>query len=83
MAKQTKKMVSERAVLARLNRKLAKEQQKVCTTKEDSRGFGETGRYYVVDLNRNTIVIKGLHYDGLERLAKEEGCLKEYEALEQ
>lgn len=39
----------ERATVARLNRKLAREGERVRTCRENSRDFWELGRFYVVN----------------------------------
>lgn len=41
--------VSERALLSRVNRRLAKQGQKLYRTAWDSRWFNELGRFYVVE----------------------------------
>ena len=75
------KKVSERAMQARINRKLAQEGQKLMKTQPHSRDRGELGRWYIVDENTNTIAAHGI--DTLEALASELGTLKAGETLEQ
>lgn len=47
--------ISERALLARINRKLAKAGQAVRTCRESSGAFSTLGRHYVVDVDRNMV----------------------------
>lgn len=63
--------VSDRALLARVNRKLLKQDgQLVRVCREDSRWFNELGRYYVVDVKLNEVINKHVY---LEALAGELG----------
>ncbi|MDO3620226.1 hypothetical protein Q3O98_03850 [Ralstonia pseudosolanacearum] len=70
--------VSERAVLQRLNRALAKEGVTIRVCKETSRWFHGNGRYYAVDLNRNLITAQHVN---IELWARDEGVLKPFEAM--
>jgi len=74
------KQVSERAMQARINRKLAQEGQKLMKTQPHSRDRGELGRWYIVDEKTNTIAAHGI--DALDGLASELGTLKAGETLE-
>lgn len=74
------KIVSERAMMARINRRLAKEGQKLCKTPPQSRWFNDLGAFHIVNENQN--VIEAQHVD-LEELAKELGTLKPGEVLEE
>ncbi len=49
--------VTERALLARVNRKLAQESapMRMCVLSERSRWFSDLGRYYVIDLHQNVV----------------------------
>ncbi|PKG51933.1 MULTISPECIES: hypothetical protein [Halomonadaceae] len=78
----TKKPVSARALLARINRQLAKDGQQMKTCPERSQWHDELGSYYIVDLDTSTIVVKGI--DDLEEWTRREmdGVLKPFEALE-
>ena len=80
MAKNSKEKVklSERAVLARVNRALAKEDEIIRICREDSRWHPELGRFYSVDLSQNVIMSK--HVD-LEKWARELKVMKPYEIL--
>jgi len=70
--------VSERAIIARINRRLTKENEKLIICEETSPNFAELGRYYMVDLNQN--MITGKWFD-LERLGTELKALKGYEEI--
>ena len=71
--------VSERALLARLNRKLAAENLTVKKCAESSRWHSNLGDYYCVDMALNTITASHI---GLEGWGREYGCLKGFEELE-
>ncbi|HEV2294573.1 MAG TPA: hypothetical protein VGR35_12020 [Tepidisphaeraceae bacterium] len=70
--------VSERALLARLNRALAKEDQMLRKCRADSRWYRDLGDYALVDVSRNTWL--ATHVD-LEALGREMGVLQEFEHL--
>jgi hypothetical protein len=76
--------VSERALLQRVNRRLAKDNEQLRT----ARGFRDglyrhedstLGRYYAVDLSRN--VVTAAHID-LEKWGRELEVLKPWEVLQ-
>jgi hypothetical protein len=67
--------VSLRALIQRINRQLAKEDEKLCKARVWNT---DTGDYYVVDLNRNVIV--GQHVDP-EVWGRELGVLHPWEVL--
>lgn len=75
----TKAIVTERALFARIDRKLSKDGERLRRCKEDSKSFSDLGSLYIVDRNLNTIIAK--HCD-LERLGREIGALAEWEILE-
>ncbi len=77
-AKVKKVPVSERAILARINRKLAKSEQVVKKCRTDSRWYGECGNYYAIDLRTNCIQAK--HID-LEDWAKELDVIEPFEEV--
>jgi hypothetical protein len=79
MAKAKKVPVSERAILARINRKISVESRQIKKCRQDSNGFDHLGHYYEVNLHTNTVTDR--HVD-LERLAKSEGVLKDYETVD-
>ncbi|MCG8537784.1 MAG: hypothetical protein MI808_22065 [Pseudomonadales bacterium] len=70
--------ISERNLLRRLNRKLAKENLIVKTSPVNSRWYNENGRHYCVDESTN--VIRSQHID-IEQWARDEGCLAPSECL--
>jgi hypothetical protein len=70
--------VSERALMARIRRWLARGDERLATCREGSRGFQELGRYYIVDAKRN--FIRHTNVD-LEELGRKLGLLKEWEQL--
>jgi hypothetical protein len=74
--------VSERALVARINRKLREhgEMGELLRKNASQRWWSDLGDYYVVDIRGNYIVNR--HVD-LESFAKECGCLKPWEALQQ
>ena len=74
------KIISERAMQARINRKLAHDGQKLAKTQPHSRHRGELGRWYIVDENTNAITAHGI--DDLSKLANELGMLKAGEVLD-
>ena len=73
-----KKLISERALLARINRALDDEIVKKC--RQDSRWWYSLGDYYSVDLATNVIIDKDID---LEAYGREMGCLTEFEALDE
>jgi hypothetical protein len=70
--------VSERALMARIRRWLARGDERLATCREGSRGFQELGRYYIVDAKRN--FIRHTNVD-LEELGRKLGLLMEWEQL--
>ena len=69
--------VSARALIQRINRKLAAKQQKLKANRSD-RWRGELGDFYVIDLTNNVIVDKRVD---LETLGKGLECLGAWERL--
>ncbi len=67
--------ISERALFARINRVLAKSNEALRKCRQDSRAYQSIGPYYIVDVNRNSIIASGI--TDLKDLAKDEGvsCL--------
>jgi hypothetical protein len=70
--------VSERALLARLNRKLAADLEMVKTTRDNTRARQELGEFFVVDMQINGIV--GQDID-LEDFARTRGVLAQHAHL--
>lgn len=75
MKKKLKVPVSERALIARINRKLAHQGEKLFRSRSNEIQV-TVGDYYIVDLERNTTAGQKV---GLESLAKKLGALKPYE----
>ncbi len=73
-----KAMITERALLTRINRQLIKEMQQVRKCRINTSGHGELGDFYAVDLNCNTVTAK--HVD-LETWGRELGVLAGFEAV--
>ena len=73
----TRKQVTERALVQRLNRCLAREDRvlRKCRPGPD---YAELGDWYCVDLSSNTIASKDVD---LEEWGRELGVLKPYEAM--
>lgn len=74
----TKVMVSERALIQRINRKLSKESKVLKTAREKSVGFQSTGRFYIIDDSRNLVATTDIK---LEKLGRELKVLRPYEEL--
>ena len=75
-----KAIVSERAVIARINRALAGNWEALRVNRPGTKWESELGRYYLVDLSLNTI--NAQHVD-LAELAAELEVLKGYEELDE
>jgi len=71
--------ITERALLARVNRRLEKESRVIKICKTNSRWYNDFGRYYEVDTANNTITAQHIDLGGL---AREMGCLAGYETYE-
>jgi len=69
--------ISERALVGRLKRKLAKDGVFIRKCRQDSQWYGDLGDYYLVDAHNH---IAGTHIE-LEGYAREQGSLSEYEVL--
>jgi hypothetical protein len=74
MAKE-KVPVSRRALIQRINRRLAKDDQRLCV----SRGSSLPSDYHVVDTHRNAVVT---HVQSLEAYGRETKALADWERLE-
>lgn len=70
--------ISERALLARMNRKMASDEIQVKKSRIGSSVHQELGDYYSIDLKRN--VVDSKHID-LEALARQLGVLAAFEEL--
>lgn len=78
MAKGNKVPVSERALVGRINRALAKDGEALRRCRRNSRAWPELGDYYVVDINKNFVTGKRLD---LEDYGRELKVLADFEAL--
>lgn len=74
----TKTKISENALLARINRKVAGENQTVRRCREGSASFPTLGRFYLIDAYRNAV--EAMHLD-LELLGRELGAIRADETL--
>ncbi len=72
-----KAKVTSRAVIQRINRKLAPDMEKLRTTRGERMQL-EVGRYHVVDFGRN--IITGVNIDP-EEMARALGVLEDYEEM--
>lgn len=70
--------VNERALFARVNRALAKNGERLCRARAGTRAHSDVGRYYVIDLQSNSIAAKDCD---LEALAKDMKLLADWEML--
>ena len=71
--------ISERALAARVSRRLSKDGERLKACKEDSRAFNSLGRYYVVDIERNVVTDRRID---LEAFARKLGVLQAWEKLD-
>ena len=76
MPKQTKLAVSERAVVQRINRKLAPE-RKLCKSRSVRMSI-DVGQWFVVNCRINGVQLKDVD---VPSLAKELGVLREWETV--
>lgn len=74
--------VSERAVIARLNRKLKADGRQLKTKRGNWRS-DISGPYYLLDVERNIVVAGGSVHSriDLEEFARKSGALQEWEVL--
>jgi hypothetical protein len=77
MAGKVKVPVTKRALIQRVNRALAKDGEQLKATK-GAQAQLDLGEFYVVDVSLNAVSRKDVD---LEKLARELGVLKPYEAL--
>lgn len=75
----TKVKISHRALMIRVNRKLAKKEQLLKKCKPSSAAYPDLGGYYVIDTMQNSVTSKNCNF---EELAKELDVLKPWEELE-
>ena len=74
-------LVSERALVARINRKLRPDFEALRRCRPDNRAYHELGDYYVVDTYRNAVGRHGMDRAELEVYGRELDCLKQWEKL--
>lgn len=75
-----KKLVSVRALIARLNRKLAKESKKLLKYKPRLESSNSVVEYEIVDLKTNTVINYHMASE-LQELARGLGCLANLEEV--
>ncbi|GAB3479353.1 hypothetical protein [Azotobacter salinestris] len=71
--------VTERALLARINRALRKDNQQLCRCREDSQGYAELGDFYAMDTAQDVVMAR--HVD-LAMWARDLGILPDWEELQ-
>jgi hypothetical protein len=76
----TKVKVSERAVIGRINRKLAPDNRQLRTSRSQ-RMILDVGQWYVIDTRFNGIIQPYKHMH-LEDIARDVGALKDWEVLD-
>lgn len=72
--------ITERALVARINRKLEKEGEILRRCRENSRWFTDMGRYYTVDIVSNAVGARGV--SDLESFGRDLGVVKAFERLD-
>ena len=72
--------VTTRALIQRINRALAKEDEML--RKSSKRAVADLGEYYIVDVSRNAVGRHGFNHGDLEPLARELGVMSDFEKLE-
>jgi hypothetical protein len=77
--KRNRAPVSKRALIQRVNRKLATEKQTLKTWRRSEMGRYDAGDLYLLDLSYNSILRE---YVDLDTFARELGVLTDYEELE-
>lgn len=75
--KERKVLISERALIQRLNRALAKNDL-IVKKSRPREGYNQLGDFYVISLERNFIVEMDVD---IEALARKKGVLAKWEAL--
>jgi len=79
--KQRTTFISERGLVARINRVLSKQNEALRKTRQDSRWSENRGCYYRIDYSRNLLIDSGYSAKDLEQLAKELNCIDKNERL--
>lgn len=70
--------VTTAALIARINRKLKHDDEKLCKSRSEGAAH-DLGEYFVIDASRNYVVTKGIE---LEEFGRELGVLRGWEALQ-
>lgn len=70
--------VSERAIFERVQRALNRNGSRICRSRIDSKAYCDFGRYYTVDVSRNTIDDSNVD---LAALARELNVMHESETI--
>jgi hypothetical protein len=78
MAADTKIPLTKRALIQRINRKLRRQDERLCSCRRASRAWRELGDYYIVDTHRNMIRDTGID---VEKYAKQIGALQPFEQV--
>jgi hypothetical protein len=73
-----KVQVSERALLARINRRLDKERELIRKCRPDARGYATLGDYHRIDWHLNAVIDTHVN---LEDLSRDLDLLKPWEVL--
>jgi hypothetical protein len=71
--------LSKRTIIRRINRKLAKNYEKLHECRKNSRAYSNLGDYYIVDTYRNTIIRSSI--EDFEGLARDVGVIAQWETL--
>jgi len=74
--------LTERALLARLNRKLYHDDKRIGKNREGTRAHSDLGDFYILDWRINVIRDYGFCLDDLVEMARELDLLKDYERVE-
>lgn len=72
--------VTERALLARINRALRKDNQQLYRCRADSQAYDELGDFYAMDTALNVVMAKHIN---LAMWARDLGVLPDWEELQQ
>lgn len=75
--------VTERALVARMTRKLATEGLQLKKCRFNSRWYNDFGDYYTVHIHLNTVEHRHINLETLVAWAREDGVLRGFEVLDQ
>lgn len=79
MQEHRKVKVTEKAVVARIRRKLASDGESLRRCRPNSRSYHELGDWYTTDDRIGAVIHKGIN---IAELAKELGVLKDWEEID-